>query len=806
MRTLTAQEAATLSTRTYVTHLRVRVRRPDLTDVDLGALLGQDWLLGVTWNESTDTPVAQATVSARRNGPGGVTSLSPMVGGSVVNYTGSGSFAPLLKEGRQFLIDVASLPAGQLPSPSDWREVFWGRVDSVDFGPEELRFDGRDYYGGLLQDTFIEAEHNYGNDSVGVAVQDVMASILAENGGVATLYTPVDPMWQLGRFTQKRVPVYEALQQLAAQLGWEVRQVWLDGFGFLLMLRSPDRLASTPVWTFGPDDYVELPVVRRSLAEIRNVVEVVYSDYADRDATNLPKRKTVTSTSPSSVTEYNRRYMQVTEASNSNINSTAEARRLADAAIADLSDSALEVEVSLRASFWPLQVGDMLSLLPDGMSLDTPQMLAVVSVNHAFTSDGLEKTSLKLRGRPSISRTSWMERDAAPGVAALSKLSGPDAPGNVAVASKPGGAIVTFTPAASGPAWDSYELHVSSTPGFTPSNATLKAAQSTTRFEVADLVPTVTYYAKVRGRTAEGNVGTPSSEVTLTPRYVAPVDWQPLVSTASIISNPDFEAANTPGAPPDAWTMANGTWGVDANLETGTVFSGTKAVRLEATARLSRIQAQRFVVRGGERFFISAVVLIQPPSSGRDIAIYVNWFDRWGAFISTTVAATVGALSLASFQELGTDAAVIAPSTASFADVIIGKVSATDAGGLPYYVIIDSVRASLLPRVPGFTPPTFGDGYTSDLSNGRRYVGSRIENGCRLFLRGAVVLSGSGAPGTHLFTVADAHRPSVPETFEVRTSTGSGRLTIFANGQAHLEAGGNAFVSLSGISYPALGA
>lgn len=805
MRTLSAQETSTLRTRTYVTYLRVRVRRPDLTDVDLGELLGDDWLMGVTWNESTDTPVAQATVSARRNGQGGVTSLSPMAADSAANYTSAGAFTPLLQEGRQFFVDVASMPPDRAPDAEDWHEVFWGRIDTVDAGPEELRFDGRDYTGGLLQDTFIEVERNYGNDTVGVAVQTVMASILADNGGVASLYTPVDPMWQLGRYTQQRVPVYEALQKLAGQLGWEVRQVWLDGYGFILTFRSPDRLDDTPAWSFGPDDYAELPSVRRSLAEIRNVVEVVYSDYSDRDATNLPKRKTVTSTNPSSITAYGRRYMQVTEASNSNINSGAEAQRLADAAVADLSDSALEVDVSLHASFWPLQLGDVVELEPDGVSLSSTQTLAVVSIDHAFTTDGLEKTTLKLRGRPSISRTSWMERDAAPGVSALSKLSGPDAPGSIVVTSKPNGAIITFAPAPTGPAWDAYELHVSTTSGFTPSNATLKASSSTTRFEVADLSPSVTYYAKVRGRTVEGNVGTASAQVTLSPRYVAPVDWQPLVSTASVISNPDFEAANTPGAPPDTWTMAFGTWGVDANLETGTVFSGSKAVRLEATSSLSRIQAQRIVVRGGERVFIDAAVLIQPPSSGRDVAIYINWRDRFGAFISATTVASVGALSLATFQSLGESEAVIAPATASFADVIIGKVSATDSGGVPYYVIIDSVRASLLASVPLFRPLDFGTGYTLDTSGGRLYAGSRIENGNRVFYRGAITTSGSGTPGTLLFTAPVEHRPSGPETFEVRTNSGSGRVTIYANGEAHLEAGGNTFVSLAGISYAAPG-
>ncbi|WP_147093039.1 hypothetical protein, partial [Myxococcus virescens] len=507
MRVLTPQERSTLRTSTYVTHLRVRVHRPDASLVDLTALLGNDWLMGVTWNETLDTPVAQASVTVRRSGPGGARqSLSPMVGGSLANSY-QGTFVPLLQEGRYFRVEVQCTP-GTRPTESAWREVFLGRIDEVTVGSEEVRFTGRDL-AGIFQDYFIEQERNYGNDTVGHAVQTVMTSIIGDNvpNGIGPgLYVPVDPMWQLGRYTQKREPVYDALTALAEQLGWELRLMYREGHGWYLVFRAPERLPGAPVWTFGPEQYVAEPQVRRQLRDIRNVVEVVYGDAAVLDAMKLPTRRTVTSINPSSVTAYGRRWMQITEASNSNINTEVEAQRLADAAVADLSDSALEVDLELPF-FWPLEIADFVHLEPDGVGLATPQELAVISIEQTLTSDGVAKTRLQLRGRPATSYTAWMNREAAPGVAPLVALAGPDAPSELATAATVNGFALSFKPPSAGPAWDSFELHLSTSPGFTPSNATLKAAASATRFEVADLVPGTTHYALVRGRDRYGNVG-----------------------------------------------------------------------------------------------------------------------------------------------------------------------------------------------------------------------------------------------------------------------------------------------------------
>lgn len=795
MRTLTSQEMETLSSPSRGTWLRVRVRRPDGTDVNLSALLGEDWLLGVSWNESTDQPVAQANVSVRRNGPGGeVASLSPMAVDSLANLDGTGAYVPLLLEGRQFRVDVATLPLGQVPDAGHWREVFFGRIDSVDFGPEELRFDGRDYYGGLLQDTFIEVERNYGNDTTGVAAQTVMNQILAAEGlGDFGPYTPVDPLWQLGRYTQKRVPLYEALQQLANQLGWEVRQKWREGVGFFLVFWSPDRAATTPSWTFGPDEYAELPVVRRTLADIRNVVEVVYSDFNNRDATGQPRRITLVRANFDSIDKYGRRYMQIVEASNSNINTATEATRLGDAAIADLSDAPLEVEVRLNTSFWPVEVGDMVRVLPDGVSLGEAQTLAVTSVDHAFTSDGLEKTTLKLRGKPATSRLTWMERDAAPGVGPLSKLSGPDAPGSLQVASKPNGAVVTFAPAPSGPAWDSYELHVSTSSGFTPSSATLKASASTTRFEVADLVPGTAYYARVVPRTLEGNLGTATAEFTLSPRYVAPVDLQPYVNLSNLPPNPDFEAATGgTGSPPDAWTMRAGGWGLQVSF-TADAFTGTRALYFTSGGAIA---SQVMAVRSGTRY---SVDVIAKSSDANSVALLcdLEWLDANQNLITFNTVARPGFST--SFQRF--TGVIESASTARYARVVFTLPGNSGAGA---WAILDSCVVALASSVeqPETAVSAFdfagaGGGWTSAAGvPAAKYYKTSDGHGC---LAGNV--GGGGVPG-NVFVLKAEMYPSETRTFITFSTGGTATVEVRTDGRVRvLSAASNARVCLDGIVY-----
>ncbi|NVJ13122.1 hypothetical protein [Myxococcus sp. AM010] len=797
MRPLSNQERAALVSRRAITHVRVIVMRFPLSAVNLGELLGRDWVMGVQWSESQDETVGLATVAVRRNGPAGIVSLSPMVATSPANRGPTGLVEPLLKEGRTFRIDVQTTPSEE-PTPGAWQQVFLGRIDDIDAGPEELSFTGRDF-AGVFQDVFIETERDYGNNTVGVAVQEVMTAIIGDNVPTGTgpgLHVPVDPMWQLGRYTQERETVHEACQKLAAQLGWELRLRFVDGLGWQLVLQSPERLADEPVWTFGPDDYVELSRVQRRLTDIRNAVEVVYTDINDRDALGNAKRKSVLSTNPTSIAEHGRRYMQVTEASASNINTEVEAQRLADAAIADLSDSALDVEVEVPY-VWALEVNDVVRVLPDDVHLDEAVDLAIVSIDPVFTS-GTAKMKLQLRGRPSISRSEWKARNARPStgsspaersIQVTAKMKGPDAPSDLQPTATVNGFALAFKPAPTGPAWDSYELHVSTSPGFTPGAATLKAAASATRFEVADLQPGTTHYAVVRGRDAHGNVGPTSEQVALSPRYVEPRFTAPMVTWGVAPLNYDFESQASSSVPPDNWRVEMGIWGADLATTPDSV-SGSRALQLQSTDAV--IVSQAISVRPGLRYSIDAF------AKGTDEALLtmaLEWLDATGATISVE-----------NFHKMFTAGepwaryvhAAPAPATARFVRARLSSVMGV-AGGT---IQIDSVQVDLADIVqePTLPPPVVHGSWEPYTDNGRGRVTYYKDSTGRVHLEGAIT---GGTIGTNALTLPARCRPPATRDFAVATSTGYGRVTVTADGVVIVASGSPAWVSLNGVSFRA---
>ncbi|GHG79624.1 hypothetical protein [Comamonas sp. JC664] len=802
MRHLTDQERATLARNRGTTHVRVIVIRSAASAVDLGHLLGRDWVMGVQWNVSQDETVALATVAVRRNGPGGIVSLSPMVATSPANRGPTGFVEPLLKEGRTFRIDVQTTP-GTPPVPGGWRQVFLGRIDDVDAGPEELSFSGRDF-AGVLQDVFIETERPYGNDTVGEAVQTVMSRIIGDNVPVGTgpaLYVPVDPMWQLGRYSQDTETVHEACQKLAAQLGWELRLRFIDGQGWLLVLQSPERLADEPVWAFGPEDYVELSRVQRKLTDIRNAVEVVYWDASDRDALGNPKRKTVVSLNPTSIAELGRRYMQVLEASTSNINTAAEAQRLADAAIADLSDSALEVEMEVPYH-WALEVNDVVRVQPDDVHLDEPVDLAIVSMDPVFTT-GTAKMKLVLRGRPSVSRAEWKARNARPSTGSspaerslqvTARMQGPDAPTELAPTPTVNGFALSFKPPSSGPEWDAFELHVSTSPGFTPGASTLKAAASATRFEVADLQPGTTHYAVVRGRDAHGNVGPASAQVALSPRYVAPNDMAPLVIFSSLTPNPSFEAwTNREQAPPDGWQMVAGTFGVDA-VRTTTADAATYAVTFPATTAGEKLMgSQYFAVTSGQTY-VARLRYLKPTGvvGVGGARMELRWYDAAFAEIALAAALTEGT-AIGAWASLVRHA--VAPNGARYARLLVGRASPAVA------VTVDNglVEPYTTPQQAAQPVVVFANGWSAYTSNGRAAPSYYRDSTGRIRLQGAMA---GGTINTPAFMLPQQYSPlAVIDHPVVCAGTAQGVLVIGPDGTVTLERGNVSFVSLEGVSF-----
>jgi len=604
----------------YCARGRVRVLGPDSQWHNLSNLFGWDFLEDVTVDESLDMPVASATVRVRREllGPGDGLSLAPLVTTSRANLL-AGTYAPLLDPGRLFRVEVGLAPLGMSPGAGAWLPLFLGRIDDVDSGPEVLTFKGRDYYGGVLQDVWLEAERVYGSDA-GTALQVVLGQILSDARlSSFGLYAPVTPEMVLSRFKQAVEPVMDALQKLALQRGWEVRQKLRPDTGdWGLWLWGPDRAGTTVAWSYGPSEYTELGELVTSLADIRTAVEVVYSDRADKDAAGQPKRKTVRRENLVALARYGvfapdgtrlHRFARIAEDAASEIDTLAAAQRFGDSFLADLSsaDMGVSVEVAVHPG---LELGDVVELTGNRRNFTAAQRLAVRQMSHVLNS-GAARTRLSLRGKPSLSERAWLSMEARPGIAPAAAFTGPAAPSGLTVTNAVGGAVILFTApsAVEGPEADGYELHVGTSPGFvldtSPNSTTLKAWNSATRFDVSGLVAGSNYYARVVSRDRKGNRGPASAEVTLSPRYVTPASLQPAVTFGMLPPNGDFESVTDSTKPPDTFSLSGGSWGNDC-IHSTDAYAGKNAVVFPAGKAPATLSAQIFTVRAGEQWTISA--------------------------------------------------------------------------------------------------------------------------------------------------------------------------------------------------------
>ncbi|MFY1829141.1 hypothetical protein ACN47A_24695 [Myxococcus fulvus] len=773
------------------TFIRVRLRNRDNQDVDLSNLLGFDWILDATWTQALDAPVGTATVTLRRHGNG--ISISPMAVDSPVNAPSPLLYDPLLREGRTIRIDVMTVPLSTGPYAT-WREAFYGRVDDVEL-PEDgetIVLACRDWT-GHLQDVNLKQEHTFGGGVGGTAVQTVMHNILGSEGlWDFGPYCPVDPLWQLGPFKQATMPLMDALQDLAGQLGWDLRLRWRDDtHGYAFTLAEPERGTTTPVWVFGDESYSDMSVTRR-LGDIRNSVRVVYADSNDRDAGGNGKRKTVVVSNSASIVTYGERWAEIVEASTSNINTEVEAQRLAWAFIQDLSEAALEISVTTPL-WWHLELGDYVEIRPDGINLDRPERLAVESIEHTVSADKGAGTKLTLRGRPSTSRVQWLKREAIPGVGKSAAFLGPNAPAQLVVSNTVNGASVAFKASAVGPAWDAFELHVSPSPGFTPSDATFRASASTTRFDVTDLKPGVPYYAKLRGRDVKGNVGPASSEVALAPRFITPVDLQPYVNLSALPPNGDFEAHSDTAGPPDTWLMDVGTWGTDASVVSD-ALTGARAVRLATGG--TGIRSQLMAVREGNRYGVD--LYAKASTTSTVFTVSIRWLDAEQAYFGeTTVIQT--APPVGTYARLSGSAA--APLGTRYARVVITLQNP----GSPRQLTVDSVIFAPLSLVA--ERPTLVTGQMF-AAGGGGWTNFGSPEHVATYTKGLdeeVVLEGAirgGTIGGVAFNVPAGYRPSANIRCVTAAANGFARIRVEPTGAVVVESAPDSTrVNLDGVRF-----
>jgi hypothetical protein len=658
--------------------------------------------------------------------------------------------------------------------------------------------------------------------TAGTAVETVMQQIAADTLGASapTLQVPTPSGWAIRFFLQSRDKALDAMRVLAAQRGWDLRPKFNTVAGrTLLTFYRPDRQnTASPAWVFGPNNYTRITRLKISIVGIRNRIRIYYSNRDNRDASGVPRRDHVEASDGPSIAKYGERYMEISEAATSHLDTQAEAQRMADAARDDLGEPDAEQEVALPY-FGFAELGDLYQFSPNGRQYDDPQLLAVVAYRHSIA-DGKRSTLLTCRGKPAGAFKLWHRLSSYPGNGENGQQVQMNTPLGIilTIATMVGGACFTVSAAqAKGSTYSGAEVHVGKTANFTPDSATLKGSGDTTRVEVADLKPGGVYYARAvpYGESNGQRIrGTPTDAVAFTAGYVTPDAMQPQIAWGALPPNPDFEAHSDPDAPPDTWAF-DGTWKTDATSDTSTSYSGTRSIAFLGSGDTSkRLKSQIFAVRGGEEYILTAFHR-QSGLTNFALIAQIEWMGRDFSSVGVSTV-NIGAAALQTnrwYQTVfraaapGGSGSTITGATAAYGRLSIGRLD--PAAGT---VWLDSVDLLRLPA-PGAWQEVpvgnFRNGYysypaTSDYEPAAGHFSTDGE----MMMRGIIASpNGVTVPAfeTVFYLPSGITPPKKKRIFACASSLANGTimLEVMPSGQviSYVAVPQNTFISLEGIRY-----
>lgn len=589
-------------------------------------------------------------------------------------------------------------------------------------------------------------------------------------GTILQLYTPVSPAWNIApAYQQKRVSCWQAIRALVNQLGWQLLDRYDSGASaWKLTLIEPDRTKTSPDFTWYPDttdstgaavpSILEIPSWRTGAEDVRNVIDLTYPDPADLDPAGKPKRKTVRSRDTTSIDANEWRWMGLAEQAASQITTSTEGQRMVDALKADMKDPLATHDV-VCPLFWAAELGDLYRFKGNGYSYTADQDLAVAAIQHEQGESGAATTRLTCRGKPSAGFERW--RSLGYDVSALrpATYNGPDQATGVTVTKVQGGLSITWAKPTSGPAVLEYEVHASTSSGFTPSSSTLKAVTAATNKTLGDLTPGATYYVVVVPRGLLGERGAASAQASSSAGYTPPRAMDPQTVYERLPFNPDFESFTVgTSAPPDSWTD-NGTWGVSLTAETSNVQSGSKSVYFHQTGPFDThplLKSELFPAVAGDVWELSiwAKTAASPNGGG---TFDIRFFSDLGVTSLGTISGTIGtSTSWARFVTSG-----IAPASTRYA-----RIELYTGTNLEFYA--DNVTA--VGMGPDWVAPSsFGTSWGNG-SVGYALKAMRDRTG-RVWLRGTGSRS-AGTAGT-VCTWPAGLRPGATQYFVAVDTTGA---------------------------------
>ena len=271
MRTLTGAETTVLSSLEYSVYVKISVFNADSSWIDLSSLDGVNYQVSAEIESNLDSPTT-ATITLVRDFYD--YSLAPLNEVSKHNQVSTG-YSPLLKLGNYIKIETATIAVDTDPIAGDWKEVFRGIIDMVEFAQDAV-ITCRDL-SGLLQDAFLETATTFGDDGGTKDSEDVIQDVLDAAGLDVTLWCPYGSTFAIIAYKQEADSVYNIIQNIAQQRGWSVRYVYdEDTSAWRLKYYEPDRNRTTYDLEVNPNSYFGVTGISQSIANIRNMVSVVY--------------------------------------------------------------------------------------------------------------------------------------------------------------------------------------------------------------------------------------------------------------------------------------------------------------------------------------------------------------------------------------------------------------------------------------------------------------------------------------------------------------------------------------------------
>jgi hypothetical protein len=667
--------------------------------------------------------------------------------------------------------------------------------------------------------------------TAGTAVETVMQQIISDNGGSATLTIPGgSPGWQIKWFLQQRQSLWDALRALTDQIGWDLRYKYDAGSGtFKLCLWTPNRSASTPDRTFGPNEiYADgISQLKVDVASIRNAVQVVFSASGSADPSGNPVRVSVLVTDSTSITKYGRRFMELGEASTSNIDTSAEATTMATAAVSDLKEPNAEKDVSLP--YFPfVELGDLYRFSPDAVYADANLDLAIVGYEHSVTADGEATTKLTCRGKPSTGAARWLSQGAEITSDDIHQLAVADHHAvTLSASSVVGGTLLTANGSANKKALgQDFEWHVSTAANFTPDNTTLIQSQGGNQVTVPHLLPNQGYIAKVvpiRRNAMRVVRGMPSADFAFTAGRASAGHLKDGIGLGDYPLNGGFETRLNVAGMPDHWALIQGALGTDVIVkEDGNGISGGRYLRIVGSSVIPAILSAQMPLindsveanRLGSMYRFSAWVKNDAGNSTAGQLLFdIQFNDYTGASVGTGGGIVLDVTTNKGHWqrvEAYIDLGVSATTTTKQAQLYILRGSGsftTDVDecrlqwlGSPWYNVGDTTKfTDAYEALPAFNNPgtawaNFGNPYAP--------AGFRRDQHGRVWMRG-LVKNGNPANST-IFTLPASFRPASNKHLYLPSVSNNlfCVVEIAASGTVTVQAGGNAaHVNLDNMSW-----